>query len=385
MSSYGQHSFTLILHVQSAQNLATQANAAFCTTFVWSNSSPNGPAESRSKPKYTSFSHVRENKRVAWNEDVQIDVSNPKSDVLTVRVKDSSDALVGSCNIYLAHLRPGETLDQWFQLHPAGHIHLKLTLKPNQQATPTRVNASPYSSDFQAMLDLQLKKRAAAVNESPLPSNIAMLVEMQNQANENLRLQMNQHLMQQQQATRTFMQAPSQSPYPAGYPQSSGTNFHEMMGTAANISTIAANMQQLNGNTGGNNGLDHYAKGMASKYNQPPPTYSRPQQRNGASSPGFIETIPPQPQQKRSMGEMISTAADVASILSDVASVATSVQQLAGGGDTGGGGGIPFAMPDMSQFAGGQDLSGMLAGQDLSAFVGQDFSGLTGDTTAQYF
>ncbi|POM62574.1 hypothetical protein PHPALM_28258 [Phytophthora palmivora] len=220
MSSYGQHSFTLFLHVQSAQNLATRANAAFCTTFVWSNSSPDGPAESSSKPKYTSFSHVRENKRVAWNEDVQIDVSNPKSDVLTVRVKDSSDALVGSCNIYLAHLRPGETLDQWFQLHPAGHIHLKLTLKPNQWSTPTNVHAYPYSSDLHG---IEMMKHAMDV-----------------------RCMLNQYLMYHQQATRNFMQ------YPTGYLryQASGANFHDMMGAAADISTIAANMQELSGDIG---------------------------------------------------------------------------------------------------------------------------------------
>ncbi|KAG6596100.1 C2 domain [Phytophthora cinnamomi] len=118
------------------------------------------------------------------------------------------------------------------------------------------------------------------------------------------------------------------------------------------------------------------------KYGDTP--FARPAQSKSqsasASPPGYIETLPPQPQQKRSMGEMISTASDVASILSNVASVATSVQQLAGGGNTGGGAGglnIPFAVPDMSQFLGGQGVTGL---------VGQDSSGVVGsDTTAQYF
>ncbi|GMF18974.1 unnamed protein product [Phytophthora lilii] len=121
----------------------------------------------------------------------------------------------------------------------------------------------------------------------------------------------------------------------------------------------------------------NYPAGSTDKYSQPPPPYAKPA-NSQAASPGYIETLPPQQQQKRSTSEMISTAADVASILSDVASIATSVQQLAGGGDAGGGSnGIPFAVPDMSQFLGGQDLSGL---------AGQDFSGLVNtDTTAQYF
>ncbi|EEY69851.1 uncharacterized protein PITG_06366 [Phytophthora infestans T30-4] len=215
--SYGQNtSCTLLLHVQSAQDLSTSASAAFCTTFVWNNSGPGGPTQSTSKPKYTSFSRIHKDLPVEWNEELQLDATNPQSEVLTVRVKDSSDALVGSCNVYLAHLHPGQALDQWFQLHPAGHIHLKLVLRPNQQSTPTPVPNSPYSTDYQALLEIAMKKRAATQQ--------------------------------------------SQSPFPAGYPasyqqQASGHNFHEMMGTAANMSTIAANIQQLNGNNTGNSGL----------------------------------------------------------------------------------------------------------------------------------
>ncbi|KAG6963953.1 hypothetical protein JG687_00006261 [Phytophthora cactorum] len=102
-------------------------------------------------------------------------------------------------------------------------------------------------------------------------------------------------------------------------------------------------------------------------HNEPLPPYAKPQSGAGSSS-NYIESLPPQPQQKRTMAEKISTAADMASILSDMASVATSVQQLTGGGDDGGGG-IPFAVPDMSQYLGGQDLSGLVGA----------------DTTAQYF
>eukprot|EP00644_Phytophthora_capsici_P018239 jgi/Phyca11/510838/fgenesh2_kg.PHYCAscaffold_68_\ len=98
-----------------------------------------------------------------------------------------------------------------------------------------------------------------------------------------------------------------------------------------------------------------YFSNSANKYS------GTPQPQN--SRPGLIGTLPPQQQQKRTMAEKISTAADVASILSDVASVATSIQQLSGGGDAGfnaGGLGIPFAVPDVSQ---------LFAGQDLSAFT----------------
>ncbi|ETK82308.1 hypothetical protein F441_12511 [Phytophthora nicotianae CJ01A1] len=261
MVSYGQDTFTLFLHVQSAQHLSTSANAAFCTTFVWSSSSPGSPAQSTSEPKYTNFSQIRDDQPIEWNEEVQLDTTNPQSEVLTVRVQDSSDKLVGSCNVYLAHLHPEQPLDQWFQLHPAGHIHLKLVLSPNQRPIPTPVVNSPYATDYQALLDVAMKKRAAAVNESPLPSNIAMLLELQNQAQQNTMLMINQQLRQQQQMTQNFMHQQAQSPFTAGYPspyqqqQSSGHNFHQTMETAANISTIAANMQQLNGSNTGTSGL----------------------------------------------------------------------------------------------------------------------------------
>lgn len=190
MPSYAQDSFTLSLHVQSGQHLSTHVSAAFCTIVVWSNSSPGGPAELTTQPKYTSFSSVGANESVEWNEQMQVQVTSPASEVLTLRVKDSTDSLVGSCNICLAHLRPGEALNQWFQLHPAGHIHLKLVLRPNQQPAPTpSVNPnSPYSADFQALLELEMKKRAATVNESPLPSHIAALLEARNKAQESTML-----------------------------------------------------------------------------------------------------------------------------------------------------------------------------------------------------
>ncbi|GMF22290.1 unnamed protein product [Phytophthora fragariaefolia] len=261
MTSYGKDKFTLSLYVQSGQHLSTHAGAAFCSINVWSSSSPGGPAELTSPPKYTSFSPVRANKCVEWNEEVQVEATSPSTEVLALRVKDSSDALVGSCNIYLAHLRPHETLAKWFQLHPVGHIYLKLGLHPNQRPVPAPpvaapVNNSPFSPEFQALVDLELKKREAAVNESPLPPHIAALLESQNTARENARFMIQQQLQQHQQALRSnLMQTPSH--YPTGYPngylpqQSSGSNFHEMMGTAANISTIAANMQQLSGNNTG--------------------------------------------------------------------------------------------------------------------------------------
>ncbi|KAG2778155.1 hypothetical protein PC129_g5582 [Phytophthora cactorum] len=113
-------------------------------------------------------------------------------------------------------------------------------------------------------------------------------------------------------------------------------------------------------------GPDH-SNYPTNRHNEPLPPYAKPQSGAGSSS-NYIESLPPQPQQKRTMAEKISTAADMASILSDMASVATSVQQLTGGGDAGGGG-IPFAVPDMSQYLGGQDLSGLVGA----------------DTTAQYF
>ncbi|KAG6596108.1 C2 domain [Phytophthora cinnamomi] len=258
MSSYVQDPFTLSLRVHSGQHLSTHASAAFCSMVIWNHSSPGGPAQLKSPPKYTSFRSVGANQSVEWNEDVQVEVANPASDVLTVRVKDSSDSLVGSCNIYLAHLRAGEPLNQWFQLHPAGHIHIKLVLSPNQRSVPAApLNPnSPYSAEFQALLDMKMKQRAAAVNECPLPSHIATLLEVQNKAQENAMLMIQQQLRQQQHAVHSNL-AQSQPHYPAGFPsgyqpqQSSGSNFHEMVGTAANISTIAANLQQLNGNSTG--------------------------------------------------------------------------------------------------------------------------------------
>ncbi|ETK82309.1 hypothetical protein L915_12275 [Phytophthora nicotianae] len=215
MVSYGQDtSYTLFVNVQSAQELSTSANAAFCTTFLWNTSSPGGPAKSTSKPKYTSFSRLRDDENFDWSEELQLDGTNPQSEVFTVRVKDSSDTLVGSCNVYLAHLHPEQPLDQWFRLHPAGHIHLKLELRPKQRPIPIPVPSPPYS-----------------MNEPSLPSDIAMMLELQKQAQLNTMAMVNEHLRQQQQAMKYFM------PFGVPAPQS---NLNKMIGTAA---TIAAGMQ----------------------------------------------------------------------------------------------------------------------------------------------
>uniref|UniRef100_H3GUD9 C2 domain-containing protein n=1 Tax=Phytophthora ramorum TaxID=164328 RepID=H3GUD9_PHYRM len=253
MTSYGEDTFTLFLRVQSAQNLSTRAGAAFCTMLVWSNSSKGGLGKSTTQPKCTTLKRIRGNQPVEWNEELQVTVTDPATEVLTVRVKDQGDSLVASCNIYLAHLRPGQALNQWFQLHPSGHICLKLVLNPNQRIPSrnlTPVNNSPYSTEFQALLELELKKRAATTNQSPLPANIAALVEMQNKAQENAWLVANQRIQQQQQAFNNQLQAQNAARYQQ---QSRAPSFHEMMGTAANASTIAANLQQLNG--GGNAGV----------------------------------------------------------------------------------------------------------------------------------
>jgi hypothetical protein len=266
MASCNQDSATLSLHIASAANLHTHASAAFCALLLWSNTTPGGPRSPTAQPKYTSFGHVK-NDAVGWNEKLQLVVDNPASAVLTVRVKDSRDALVGSCNIYLGHLRPSEPLDQWFQLHPIGHIRLKLTLKcPTQRAPSLATADSPYSSGFQAQVQRELERREAAARveienmrrgrsafQSPLPSHIAMLVEAQNQAQENARLALQLRL--QHQAKHTDGYPTAHSPHQ----QARSANFREMMGTAANISTVAANMQQLNGNGIGSSALGSVA------------------------------------------------------------------------------------------------------------------------------
>jgi len=128
-------------------------------------------------------------------------------------------------------------------------------------------------------------------------------------------------------------------------------------------------------------GPDHsdYASTSPDKYIYLPATYATPAQPQAVVAPhsGYFERRHPRPQQKRSMAEVLRTGEDATSIISDVSSTATSVQQLVNGGGGADGMDVPFAVPDMSQFLGGQDLSG-LTGQDVSGLVGQDFLGLTG-------
>ncbi|KAG7394660.1 hypothetical protein PHYBOEH_004858 [Phytophthora boehmeriae] len=262
-------SFNLSVSVFSVHNLAASSNGAYCTMIVWTNPPQNTPGQA---PKCTSLRYPNGQEPIAWNEEVDVNVANPQSEVLTVRIKDREDSLIGSCNIYLAHLGQGKALDQWFQLHPVGHIHLKLvmtTSEPSHAPVPPPVNTPSQPTTMMEILQsiqqeqqkvfAQQLRQSQAQQHAANPFTADFFQQMErekqktyDQINEQLRLY-------RQQQNLNYMAPQQQHPgFAAGGrnaamfgQQQSGQSIHQMADTAANIASIASNLQQLSGNGGG--------------------------------------------------------------------------------------------------------------------------------------
>lgn len=78
-----------------------------------------------------------------WNEKFQLNVRDPSTEILTIRVKNHVliySPAVGACVVHLRQLQLGETIDEWFPLYKndkaSGQIRLQICLRQNEQ-TPT--------------------------------------------------------------------------------------------------------------------------------------------------------------------------------------------------------------------------------------------------------
>ncbi|CEG41031.1 C2 domain [Plasmopara halstedii] len=150
--------FTLFLRVHSAQNLATTQRGSYCKLYLGNTNVISESAsikaslshflvadstqERQPPPPYRVFRtkvvYTNQSSCPEWNEKLELDVFNPKTEILTIRVKSQMlffCPVIGVCAIPLCNVQVGELVDQWFHLYkqekPVGHIRLQLMLKEN--------------------------------------------------------------------------------------------------------------------------------------------------------------------------------------------------------------------------------------------------------------
>ncbi|KAG7394662.1 hypothetical protein PHYBOEH_004860 [Phytophthora boehmeriae] len=144
--------FTLFLRVHSARKLPAVTQGSYCKLYVGETPITGGFGEGktlasltkkaggRAPPTHRTF-HTKvqlaaQKDCPEWNEKFQVNVFNPTSEILTIRVKNQVlvySPAVGACTVHLGQLRLGETVDNWFPLikssKPAGSIRLQLCLQ----------------------------------------------------------------------------------------------------------------------------------------------------------------------------------------------------------------------------------------------------------------
>ncbi|OWZ07269.1 hypothetical protein PHMEG_00020362 [Phytophthora megakarya] len=145
-SLYGK--FTLYLRVHSAQHLHAVAQGSYCKLYLGDTPIIGGFGHGKSLvgEKKDSNSHQTFHTKVQsatrhnpeWNEKFQLNVQNPNTEILTIRVKNHVllySPAIGACVVHLRQLQLGHTIDEWFPLYKndkaTGQLRLQLCLQEN--------------------------------------------------------------------------------------------------------------------------------------------------------------------------------------------------------------------------------------------------------------
>ncbi|KAE9032223.1 hypothetical protein PR003_g9580 [Phytophthora rubi] len=146
---------TLYLCIHSAQNVQMKSRYAYCKTFVANKPMvENTTFAAVSSTRFQSFrtSTVRvDNHQPVWKAKFEIQVHDPRVDVLSVLVKNQKllcCPIVGVCAITLKNLIGAGLVDHWFALHKGqrqtGHIRLQMLLEkidnPHQECPPNQLH-----------------------------------------------------------------------------------------------------------------------------------------------------------------------------------------------------------------------------------------------------
>ncbi|KAL3672884.1 hypothetical protein V7S43_002186 [Phytophthora oleae] len=164
--------FTLFLRVHSARNLPAVAQGSYCKLYLGDTPMIGGFGQGKSlvgADKRQGNSHQTFHTKVQmsatrdcteWNEKFQMNVKNPNTEILTIRVKNHVliySPAIGACVVHLRQLQLGETVDEWFPLYrndkPSGEIRLQICLQEKVAVqVPERKYSQPSEETIQRLM-----------------------------------------------------------------------------------------------------------------------------------------------------------------------------------------------------------------------------------------
>ena len=140
--------YTLFLRVHSARGLPVLTKNFYCKLYIGDSAIAGGFGRAktligldttqggRHQTFHTKVQSTALRACVEWNEKFQLNVSDPLTDVLTIRVKNHImfySPAVGARVVHLRQLSLGSTVDEWFPLlkndKAGGQIRLQLCLQ----------------------------------------------------------------------------------------------------------------------------------------------------------------------------------------------------------------------------------------------------------------
>ncbi|KAI9916374.1 hypothetical protein PsorP6_017081 [Peronosclerospora sorghi] len=147
-----QSGYTLYLHVHSAREVARLPCRAYSKVYLGTKDFIDGSATAGASITHgisrTKVVATDKSSGPTWNHEFQLDVVNPETEILTIRVKSKRMLYcpaIGACAIPLCNVSRNILADQWFPLYKgyksAGSIRLQLLLKARDERVCT-VNAS---------------------------------------------------------------------------------------------------------------------------------------------------------------------------------------------------------------------------------------------------
>lgn len=190
--------FNLVMRVLFGHGLVS-SNGVYCSVIIWNDPPHSAPGQA---PKCTSIRYSDDNQTIDWNEELQVAVVSPAKEVLTLRVKDRSESLLGSCYIPLSHLKHGEPKEQWFKLTPVGSIYLKLELQsPKPSGTPQQP-----TSMYDVFQSVQNERRNIIAEQLKNNANIMEIIEQEKQrAHARINQQVRDRLQARQAEQQRFL------------------------------------------------------------------------------------------------------------------------------------------------------------------------------------
>ncbi|KAE8880699.1 hypothetical protein PF005_g2099 [Phytophthora fragariae] len=165
--------FTLYLRVHSARGLPAVAHSSYCKLYLGDTPLIGGFGQGKSlvggQERNLGCSHQTFHTKVQssaardcpeWNEKFQMNVRDPNTEVLTIRVKNHVliySPAIGACVVQLRQLQLGRTVDEWFPLYKndkaSGQIRLQICVQEKEfTPEPQRRYSQPSEEMIQRLM-----------------------------------------------------------------------------------------------------------------------------------------------------------------------------------------------------------------------------------------